>query len=119
MLIKLCVTCLTLQKQTTIPGVLAGKEGGVPKVAVQQKKVTVKPNPEAIIVISPDTEEEVKKEKHLNKKHAGDGSSKKKCQTFTSTLTARSKVHKYDFLSIFLGIIIWGFVGFCIANEVS
>lgn len=67
----------------------------VPK-AVHQRKVTVKPKTEDVVVISPDTEEEVKKvDKQLNKKKAAEGSLKKKGQTFTSTLTARSKVHSY------------------------
>ncbi|KAL8125606.1 G2/mitotic-specific cyclin S13-7-like isoform X2 [Apium graveolens] len=64
------------------------RAAAVPK-AVNQKKVTVKPKAVDVIVISP--EEEVKKvDKQLNKK-AVEGSSKKKGQTFTSTLTARSK----------------------------
>ncbi|OVA18788.1 Cyclin [Macleaya cordata] len=50
-----------------------------------QKKVTVKPEPEMIIEISPDTEE-VKKEKPKIQK-----SSRKKVQTLTSVLSARSK----------------------------
>lgn len=61
--------------------------------AVRQKKVAVKPKPEDIIVISPDTEEVDRVNKHLNRKKATEGSLKKKGQTFTSTLTARSKVH--------------------------
>ncbi|XP_074354912.1 G2/mitotic-specific cyclin S13-7-like isoform X2 [Apium graveolens] len=56
-----------------------------------QKKVTVKPWPEDIIIISPDTEEVDRENKHLNRKKATEGSLKKKGQTFTSTLTARSK----------------------------
>lgn len=64
------------------------KAAAVPK-AVHQKKVTVKPKTEDMIVI---TEEEVKKvDRQLIKKKAVEGSSKKKGQTFTSTLTARSK----------------------------
>ncbi|KAA8517913.1 hypothetical protein F0562_015399 [Nyssa sinensis] len=60
-----------------------------PKAA--QKKVTVKPKPETVIEISPDTEEEVKKEKPANWKKASEGPSRKKTQTLTSILTARSK----------------------------
>ncbi|PSS01726.1 G2/mitotic-specific cyclin S13-6 like [Actinidia chinensis var. chinensis] len=66
----------------------AGKGIAVPKAAAQ-RKVTVKPKPsQNVIVISPDIEEEVKKE---NKK-AGEASTRKKTQkTLTSILTARSK----------------------------
>ncbi|KAK1393594.1 Cyclin N-terminal domain-containing protein [Heracleum sosnowskyi] len=63
-----------------------------PRAALNQRKVSVKPKTEDLTVISPDTEEEVKKvDKQLNKKKAVEGSLKKKGQTFTSTLTARSK----------------------------
>ncbi|KAH7855728.1 hypothetical protein Vadar_028204 [Vaccinium darrowii] len=63
----------------------------VPKMA--QKKVTVKPIPQTVIEISPDTEEDIKiKKPVVNSKKAGDGSSKKKAQpTLTAILTARSK----------------------------
>ncbi|XP_059646030.1 G2/mitotic-specific cyclin S13-7-like [Cornus florida] len=68
------------------------------KAAAHKKVVTVKPKPENVIEISPDTseqqEEDVKKEKKppLNPKKASeDGSSRKKTQTLTSILTARSK----------------------------
>ncbi|KAK1365973.1 Cyclin N-terminal domain-containing protein [Heracleum sosnowskyi] len=61
------------------------------KQRAAEKKVTVKPKPEDIIVISPDTEEVDRVNKHLNRKKANEGSSKKKGQTFSSTLTARSK----------------------------
>ncbi|KAK9290176.1 hypothetical protein L1049_008342 [Liquidambar formosana] len=68
----------------------AGKGAAVAKAA--QKKVTVKPKPETVIEISPDTEEdEVKKEKPVNRKKVGEVSSRKKVQTLTSVLTARSK----------------------------
>lgn len=61
---------------------------GVPRKAVApQKKVTVKPKPEEIIEISPDTVEE----KTESRKSSRDGSSKKKVHTYTSVLTARSK----------------------------
>ncbi|KAI3444295.1 hypothetical protein Pfo_000960 [Paulownia fortunei] len=56
-----------------------------------QKKAAIKPKPEEIIEISPDTEEVAEKEKPLNKETAGEKSSKKKAPTLTSTLTARSK----------------------------
>ncbi|XP_011041395.1 PREDICTED: G2/mitotic-specific cyclin S13-7-like [Populus euphratica] len=59
------------------------------KVAVRkpaQKKVTVKPKPEEVTEISPDTEE-----KPGNKKKEGEGSSKKNKPTLSSVLTARSK----------------------------
>ena len=61
----------------------------MPKAAAQ-RKVTVKAKPnQNVIVISPDAEEEIKKE---NTK-AGETSSRKKTQkTLTSILTARSKV---------------------------
>lgn len=71
----------------------------MPKAAVQQQKkltVKLKPKPEAVIEISSDTEEAKKVEKQLNKKKANEGSSKKKGQTFSSTLTARSKVNIYS-----------------------
>ncbi|XP_057505623.1 G2/mitotic-specific cyclin S13-7-like [Actinidia eriantha] len=66
----------------------AGKGIAVSKAAAQ-RKVTVKAKPDQnVIVISPDAEEEVKKE---NTK-AGETSSRKKTQkTLTSILTARSK----------------------------
>lgn len=90
------------QKQRAIVGDGAlevkpvAKAAAVPK-AVNQKKVTVKPKTENVIVIS--SEEEVKKvDKQLDKKKAVEGSSKKKGQTFTSTLTARSKVCIYSWL---------------------
>ncbi|CAK9152677.1 unnamed protein product [Ilex paraguariensis] len=56
-----------------------------------QKKVTVKPKPENVIVVSPDTEEENKNEKTKNKKKSGEGSYRKKAPTLTSALTSRSK----------------------------
>ncbi|KAJ6967865.1 hypothetical protein D5086_028847 [Populus alba] len=59
------------------------------KVAVRkpaQKKVTVKPKPEEVTEISPDTEE-----KPGNKKKEGEGSTKKNKPTLSSVLTARSK----------------------------
>lgn len=77
------------QKQRAVVGDVAV---AVNAAHVHQKKVAVKPKPEDIIVISPDTEE-VDSYKHLNRKKATEGCSKKKGQTFTSTLTARSKVH--------------------------
>ncbi|KAG5556028.1 hypothetical protein RHGRI_006606 [Rhododendron griersonianum] len=67
------------------------KAVAVPKVA--QKRVTVKPDPNTVIEISPDTVEEIKiKKPVVNDKKPGDGSSRKKAQTtLTSILTARSK----------------------------
>lgn len=57
----------------------------------------MKPKTEDMIVI---TEEEVKKvDKQLIKKKAVEGSLKKKGQTFTSTLTARSKVCTHMYLA--------------------
>lgn len=72
-------------------GVAAAKKVAVlPKPA--QKRVTVKPNPEAVIDISPDTEEiAIEQEKPVSRKKSSDQSSKKKVQTLTSILTARSK----------------------------
>ncbi|KAJ9678108.1 hypothetical protein PVL29_022870 [Vitis rotundifolia] len=59
--------------------------------AVAQKKVTIKPKPEQVIEIIPDSEE-VKQEKPMNTKKAREGSSKKNVQTMTSILTTRSNV---------------------------
>nr|GMD00145.1 putative proline-rich receptor-like protein kinase PERK6 [Ipomoea batatas] len=51
-----------------------------------QKRATVKPiKPEAVIVISPDTKEEVKEKNSLRRKAAAEDSSRK---TYTATLTA-------------------------------
>lgn len=90
---------IDLQKQMAIPaeGVLAGKGGKeaalpLPPKPAQQKKVAVKPKPDAVIVISSSETEQVKREKHNRKKANEASSSKKKGQTLTSTLTARSKV---------------------------
>lgn len=87
------------KKQMAIPaeGVLArkgGKEAALPlpPKPAQQKKVTAKPNPEAVIVISSAETDQVKREKPNRKKAIeASSSSKKKGQTLTSTLTARSK----------------------------
>uniref|UniRef100_A0A5B6Z6J4 Uncharacterized protein n=1 Tax=Davidia involucrata TaxID=16924 RepID=A0A5B6Z6J4_DAVIN len=78
-------------KPETVTEAIAGKRNEAPKAA--QKKVTVKPKPETVIEISPETEEEeVKKERPANcKKASVVGSSRKKTQTLTSVLTARSK----------------------------
>lgn len=71
-------------------GAAAGKGPEAEKAA--QKKVAVKTKPEAVIELSSDTEE-VKKEKPINTKKTGEGSSRKKVvQTMTSILTSRSKV---------------------------
>ncbi|XP_039128192.1 G2/mitotic-specific cyclin S13-7-like [Dioscorea cayenensis subsp. rotundata] len=57
---------------------------------VAKQKQTSKPSkPEAVITISPDTEEE---KKHAEPKISHRNSTKKKVQTLTSVLTARSKV---------------------------
>ncbi|XP_074373308.1 G2/mitotic-specific cyclin S13-7-like isoform X2 [Apium graveolens] len=86
------------KKQMAIPaeGVLAGKGGKeaalpLPPKPAHQKKVAVKPKPEAVIVISSSETEQVKREKPNRKKAIEASSSKKKGQTLTSTLTARSK----------------------------
>ncbi|XP_042493345.1 G2/mitotic-specific cyclin S13-7-like isoform X2 [Macadamia integrifolia] len=65
------------------------KRGGAAKAA--QKKVTVKPVPDTVIEISPDTEEESKPKKLANRRKSREGSSGKKVKTLTATLTARSK----------------------------
>lgn len=72
-------------------GVVVVKKAGGPKPA--PKKVIIKPTSE-VIDISPDTVEKVEKKevKCANKKKEGEGPSKKKAQTLTSVLTARSKV---------------------------
>lgn len=70
-------------------GAAAGKGPEAEKAV--QKKVAVKTKPEAVIELSSDTEE-VKKEKPINTKKTGEGSSRKKVQTMTSILTSRSKV---------------------------
>ncbi|KAJ7972086.1 Cyclin [Quillaja saponaria] len=68
----------------------AGKKVGAVKAA--QKKVAVKQKPKEVIEISPDTEvEEAKQEKPVIKKKDGEAKSKKKSNTLTSVLTARSK----------------------------
>lgn len=82
---------LDLQKciAVNVDGV-AANGGAIPAKVPRkpaQKKATVKPKPEAVIVISPDTEEEVKEKKSRRK--AAEDSSRK---TYTATLTARSKV---------------------------
>lgn len=53
-----------------------------------QKKAVAKPKPEAVIDLSSDSEEKQEK----NKKKTGEEALRKKAQTLTSTLTARSKV---------------------------
>ncbi|GLT77963.1 hypothetical protein SLA2020_495160 [Shorea laevis] len=76
-----------------LDGVAAGKRAGAPKP--HQKKVNVKPKPEEVIDISPDTQVEdiakAKQENPVNKKKDGEGASRKKAAAFTSVLTARSK----------------------------
>nr|GLL47481.1 bidirectional sugar transporter SWEET1-like [Ipomoea trifida] len=61
----------------------------VPRKPPSQERATMKPiKPEAVIVISHDTEEEVKEKNSLRRKAAAEDSSRK---TYTATLTARSK----------------------------
>lgn len=85
--------CLNVNKSTVLlDGIGVGKKA-VPAKPVQ-KKVTVKPKePKAqaqeVIDVSPDTEKE-KVAANKNKKE-GQASAKKKSQTLTSVLTARSK----------------------------
>ncbi|XP_010271918.1 PREDICTED: G2/mitotic-specific cyclin S13-7-like [Nelumbo nucifera] len=67
-----------------------GKGNPAPKVA--PKRVTVKPKPQEVIEISPDTEEVTKEKPPVNQRRPREGSSRKKVQTLTSILTARSKV---------------------------
>lgn len=63
----------------------------LPPKPAQQKNITVKPKPEVVIVISSCETEQVKRE-NPNRKKANEASlSKKKGQTLTSTLIARSK----------------------------
>ncbi|XP_022966120.1 G2/mitotic-specific cyclin S13-7-like [Cucurbita maxima] len=71
-------------------GVVAVKKAGAPKAA--PKKVVSKPKAE-VIEISPDTVEKDrgKEVKCGNKKKEGEGVSKKKAQTLTAVMTARSK----------------------------
>lgn len=76
-----------------LDGVAAGKRAGAPKPP--QKKVIVKPKPEEVVEISPDTQEndaKAKQENPDNKKRDGEVTAKKKAAAFTSVLTARSKV---------------------------
>ncbi|KAK2974060.1 hypothetical protein RJ640_015392, partial [Escallonia rubra] len=76
-----------------VDGAVAVKGGEGAHRVVAQKKVTPSPKPEEVIEISPDTEDKVKKEDKntVNQKKGDQGSSRKKSQTLTSTLTARSK----------------------------
>ncbi|KAF8403706.1 hypothetical protein HHK36_011810 [Tetracentron sinense] len=71
-----------------VDGVAARK--GVRAKAAQKKATFWKP--ETVIEISPDTEEVTKQEKSVNRRMSRKGSSRKKVQTLTSILTARSKV---------------------------
>ncbi|OIV92541.1 hypothetical protein TanjilG_02304 [Lupinus angustifolius] len=66
---------------------VVAKRRVAPKPA--EKKVTAKPKPVEVIEISPD--KEVQNDKFVNKNKEGDALSKKKSQTLTSVLTARSK----------------------------
>ncbi|XP_062166699.1 G2/mitotic-specific cyclin S13-7-like [Alnus glutinosa] len=75
-----------------LDGVAARKRAGAPKPP--QKKVIVKPKPEEVVEISPDTQEndaKAKQENPENKKKDGEVTAKKKAAAFTSVLTARSK----------------------------
>ncbi|XP_043690912.1 G2/mitotic-specific cyclin S13-7-like isoform X1 [Telopea speciosissima] len=69
-------------------------QGGRAAKAAAPQKVTLKPNPDMVIEITPDTEEENKLQKSINqrKSRKGERSSKKKAQTMTAVLTARSKI---------------------------
>ncbi|CAK9188543.1 unnamed protein product [Ilex paraguariensis] len=80
---------VNLDGAVVVDGVKRAKGAAARKPA--QKKVTVKPKPENVIEITSDSEEEVKKDKGVNKKKSGEGSSRKKAPTLTSVLTARSK----------------------------
>lgn len=89
--------CVNMNKSTVLlDGIGVGKKA-VPAKPVQ-KKVTVKPKaqaqaqqpqPQEVIELSPDTEKE--KVAANKKKKEGEVSAKKKSQTLTSVLTARSK----------------------------
>lgn len=57
-----------------------------------QKKVTIKPKPEEIIEISPDSDVVEKEKPIITKENGVEKSSKKRAPTLTSTLSARSKV---------------------------
>nr|GMD83152.1 Ribonucleoside-diphosphate reductase large subunit [Ipomoea batatas] len=77
----------------------------VPRKPPPQKKATVKPiKPEAVIVISPDTKEEVKEKNSLRRKAAAEDSSRK---TYTATLTAQSKA-ACGIAATILSIIMYG-----------
>lgn len=96
--------CVNMNKSTVLlDGIGVGKKAVPPKPV--QKKVTVKPKaqaqaqqpqpqpqqpqPQEVIELSPDTEKE--KVAANKKKKEGEVSAKKKSQTLTSVLTARSK----------------------------
>ncbi|KAF9595011.1 hypothetical protein IFM89_036029 [Coptis chinensis] len=71
-----------------VDGPIVGKEvAAVRKVAL--KNVTVRPKPEKVIEISPDTEEE---KSEIRRQSIEAPSKKKRVHTLTSVLTARSKV---------------------------
>ncbi|KAI7991141.1 hypothetical protein LOK49_LG12G02432 [Camellia lanceoleosa] len=75
-----------------VDGAAAVGKGAILLPKAAQRKVTVKPKPEPVTEISPEDEEVKKEEKPVIKKKAGqEGSSRKKSQTLTSVLTARSK----------------------------
>jgi len=83
------VLVLELQKQ------VCANVGGPAPIAVAkrvpkpaQKKVTVKPKPQEVIVIEESADKEIQKDK----KKEEDCKSKKDSQAFSSVLTARSKV---------------------------
>ncbi|KAF9597804.1 hypothetical protein IFM89_021889 [Coptis chinensis] len=90
-----------IKKQIPVLGGLVPKAGparkavdgaAVGRAAVPaQKKVTVKPKPVEIIEISPDTAEDIKKERPESQKSSHRGRSSRKKVTLTSVLTARSK----------------------------
>lgn len=77
-------------KPVNVNGAVVVADGGIPKATRKpaQKKATVKPKPEAVIEISSDSKEEIKKDNKPGKKSDKNGA------TLTSILTARSKVNK-------------------------
>ncbi|XP_058107392.1 G2/mitotic-specific cyclin S13-7-like [Magnolia sinica] len=70
-----------------VDGAVGGKDG----TKAAKPKVTIKPKPEMVIEISPDTEEEESKEKSVSRGISSRTSSKKSVESLSSVLTARSK----------------------------
>lgn len=78
-------------KPVNVDGAVVAADG-IPKATRKPalKKATVKPTkPEAVIEISSDSEEQIKKDNNKPRKK-----SDRNATTLTSTLTARSKVNK-------------------------